>query len=363
MKISSVGIAGLGLIGGSIAKALKNFYPQLSISAFDYPEILDKALSQKLIDNSLKRSSEILKNDLIILALPINSSLKLFEKLFPQLNSNQCIIDVCSVKVPFTELEKSLVSTGKYIGLHPMAGKEKGGFENSDHLLFENAVCFVCDSHINDTTNSVLEFMKPTGLKFIFIDAYLHDRIAAEVSHLPQLLAVNLVNAVAKTENEFNYITFAGSGFKDMTRIASSDFSIWKEIIENNKSNILNSLRNFQSKIDLLISRIEDDDYDFLENEFATAKKNRDEIPFNHKGFIQPLFDLTVFLKDEPGSLSKLTTILYHNNINIKDIELLKIREGSGGNFRLYFESEEDCNNAYDILRKENLTTDYTNKH
>ncbi|MGQ9644500.1 MAG: ACT domain-containing protein, partial [Ignavibacterium sp.] len=114
------------------------------------------------------------------------------------------------------------------------------------------------------------------------------------------------------------------------------------------------------SKIDLLINRIKDDNFESLKNEFEVAKKNREEIPFNHKGFIQPLFDLTVFLKDEPGSLSKLTTILYQNNINIKDIELLKIREGSGGNFRLYFESEEDCNYAYNILRKENLTTNCT---
>lgn len=360
MKISSVGIAGLGLIGGSIAKALKNFNPHLSISAFDYPEVLDKASSQKIINKSLKLSLEILENDLIILALPINSSLKLFEEFFPKLNSNQCIVDVCSVKSPFAELEKSLTSTGKYVGLHPMAGKEKGGFENSDYLLFENAVCFVCDSQVNDTTNSVLNFLKPTGMQFTFIDAYLHDRIAAAVSHLPQLLSVNLVNSAAKTENGFNYITYAGSGFKDMTRIASSDFTIWREIIENNKSNILSSLKDFQSKIDLLISRIKNDDFESLKNEFEAAKKNREEIPFNHKGFIQPLFDLTVFLKDEPGSLSKLTTILYQNNINIKDIELLKIREGSGGNFRLYFESAEVVQQAKVVLEKY-LATNYTN--
>jgi prephenate dehydrogenase len=360
VKINSVGIAGLGLIGGSVSKALKNFNPHLSISAFDYPEVLDKASSKKIIDKSLKLSSEILVNDLIILALPINSSLKLFEELFPKLNSNQCIVDLCSVKSPFAEMEKSLTSAGKYIGLHPMAGKEKGGLENSDYLLFENAVCFVCDSQVNDTTNYVLEFLKPTGLQFTFIDAYLHDRIAAEVSHLPQLLSVNLVNSAAKTENGFNYINYAGSGFKDMTRIASSDFSIWKEIIENNKFNILSSLKDFQSKIDLLINRIKNDDFDSLKTDFDIAKKNRDEIPFNHKGFIQPLFDLTVFLKDEPGSLSKLTTLLYQHNINIKDIELLKIREGSGGNFRLYFESAEVVQQAKAVLEKY-LATNYTN--
>lgn len=361
MKISSIGIAGLGLIGGSIAKALKSNNSELIVSAFDHPEVLQKALSQNVIDVALTNYSEILKCELIILALPINASLKLFEELFPHLNENQYLIDVCSVKSPFAQREKSLQSSGKYIGLHPMAGKEKGGFDNSDNLLFENAVCFVCDLSPDYRTNSVLEFLKPTGLQFTLIDAYLHDRIAAELSHLPQLLSVLLVNSSAKSENGFNFINFAGSGFKDMTRIASSDFTIWKEIIENNKSNILNSLNDFRFSLDLLADKIEQNDFEYLRKEFESARKSREEIPFNHKGFIQPLFDLTVFLKDEPGSLSRLTTILFENNLNIKDIELLKIREGSGGNFRLYFDSSEDVERAKRVLTHNNFATNYTN--
>lgn len=361
MKIRSVGIAGLGLIGGTIAKSLKSNNSQLRISAFDYPEVLQKALSQNVIDEALTNYSEILKCELIILALPINASLKLFEELFPHLNENQYLIDVCSVKSPFAQKEKSLQSSGKYIGLHPMAGKEKGGFDNSDNLLFENAVCFVCDSSPDSRTKFVLEFLKPSGLQFTFIDADLHDRIASEVSHLPQLLSVMLVNSTAKTEEGFNFMNFAGSGFKDMTRIASSDFKIWKEIIENNKANILNALKDFRFSLDLLLEKIEQNDFEYLQSEFEVARKSREEIPFNHKGFIQPLFDLTVFLKDEPGSLSRLTTILFENNLNIKDIELLKIREGSGGNFRLYFDSSEDVERAKRVLTQNNFATNYTN--
>ncbi|WP_337866282.1 prephenate dehydrogenase/arogenate dehydrogenase family protein [Ignavibacterium sp.] len=361
MKFNSVGIAGLGLIGGSIAKSLKSNNSELNISAFDYQEVLQKALSQNVIDKALSSYSEILKCELIILALPINASLKLFEDLFPLLNENQCLIDVCSVKSPFAHKERSLKSLGKYVGLHPMAGREKGGFDNSDNLLFENAVCFICDSLPDERTKTVLDFLKPTGLLFTFIDADLHDKITAEVSHLPQLLSVMLVNSTAKTENGFNFINFAGSGFKDMTRIASSDFKIWKEIIENNKANILNALKDFRFALDILSMKIEYNDFEYLKNEFESARKSREEISFNHKGFIQPLFDLTVFLKDEPGSLSRLTTILFENNLNIKDIELLKIREGSGGNFRLYFESTEDVERAKRVLTQNNFATNYTN--
>lgn len=356
MKIYSVGIAGIGLIGGSLAKALKSYNSSLQISAFDLPSVLYKAKSQNVIDTALSNSTQLLENDLIILALPNYTSLKIFEELYPLLNENQIIVDVCSVKAIFSKKSTTLKSKGKYIGLHPMAGKEKGGFDYSDHLLFENAVCFVCDNDKNLLTNEVINFLGCTGLRFAFIDAELHDKIASLVSHLPQLISVELVNTVAKNENGISFLNFAGSGFRDMTRIASSDFNMWKEIIRANKFNILDSLEEFISGIKLFSDALKNDDYEFLSNRFMNANKNRNEIPSNNKGFIQPLFDITVFLEDKPGTLNKLTSLLAKNNLNIKDIELLKVREGSGGNFRLYFDSIESARKAYEILKENKFT-------
>ncbi len=357
MNISSIGIAGLGLIGGSLAKSIKYQFPGIRICGFDFPDVLKKAESQKIIDESLFNSAQLLQCDLIILALPVFSSLKLFEELYPKLNENQILIDVCSVKSLFTSLQNKYSSKGKYIGLHPMAGREKSGLENSDHLLFENAVCFVCENERNHQTELLLNFLKFTGLRFTFIDAELHDRIVAEVSHLPQLVSVALVNSVAKDENGFSFINFSGSGFRDMTRIAASDFSLWKEIIQANKKNIISSLSDFKEQIDGLIDNLESDDYESLKFKFESANKNRNEIPFNNKGFIQPLYDITVFLEDKAGTLNRLTSLLANNNLNIKDIDLLKIREGNGGNFRLYFDSAESAIKAYQILKENNFTT------
>lgn len=359
MKISSVGIAGLGLIGGSLAKAIRHQFPDIRISGFDFSDVLKKAESQNLIDESLQPPDRLLQCDLIILSLPIYSSLNLFEELYPKLNENQVLIDVCSVKSPFINLKKKHQSRGKYFGLHPMAGKEKGGLENSDHLLFENAVCFVCDDEMNDNTEATLNFLKCTGLRFTFIDAELHDRIVAEVSHLPQLVSIALVNSVSKSEAEFNFINFAGSGFRDMTRIASSNFTLWNEILSANKVNVISSLENFKSQIEKMIVNLRNDDYELLKHQFESANKNRNEIPFNNKGFIQPLFDITVFLEDKAGTLNRLTSILANHNLNIKDIELLKIREGSGGNFRLYFDSAESAKKAYQILKENNFVTNH----
>lgn len=355
MKISSVGIAGLGLIGGSIAKSLRLGYPELTISAFDFPPVLEKAQQQNVIDEPVDDHFKLLDSELIILSLPVYKSLSLFKELYPQLEENQIIVDTCSVKSLFSEVSEEIKSKGKYIGLHPMAGKEKNGFDFSDNLLFENAVCFVCDNDRNQITKYVLNLLKCTGLRFTFIDAYLHDKIASEVSHLPQLLSVALVNEVAKVEDNFNFINFAGSGFRDMTRIASSDFKLWEEIIKANKQNIITSLQNIIQRINSISENLAADNFDYLKEQFEFANKNRNEIPFNNKGFIQPLFDITVFIEDKAGTLNKLTSILAKHNLNIKDIELLKIREGSGGNFRLYFDSAESAQKAYQILKENNF--------
>jgi prephenate dehydrogenase len=128
-----------------------------------------------------------------------------------------------------------------------------------------------------------------------------------------------------------------------MTRIASSDFRIWEYIIRYNKADILKTLNLFQDQISSLNKMIEDNDYNSIGDLFESARIARNEIPINTKGFIDQLFDITVFVKDEPGMISKISTILFENNINIKDIELLKIREGTGGNFKFYFESEGDA--------------------
>lgn len=361
MKLSSVGIAGLGLIGGSLAKALKSDKTDITVCGFDFPDVLQNALQKNIIDKSVSDSNDLLNCDLIILALPIYASLNLFEELYPRLKEGQIITDVCSVKSVFTLMKNRLSSRGKFIGLHPMAGKEKAGLENSDHLLFENAVCFVCDDERDNLTDNLLDLLKCTGLRFNFIDADLHDRITSEVSHLPQLVSIALVNSVSKNENGINFINFAGSGFRDMTRIASSNFSLWKEILIANKSNILNSLNNFIDELNSVNDALMKEDLDWLKNYFESAKKSRDEIPINNKGFIQPLFDVTVFLEDKPGTLNRMTELLAKNNINIKDIELLKIREGSGGNFRLYFDSAKTAFNAYQILKENNFATNYNN--
>ena len=353
MEFKQIAIIGLGLIGGSLAKALKQADANIQIAAFDYKEVLDKALSEKVIDIPLSSYKDTLNYNLIFIALPIDESLKVFKELSPLLKENQIISDLCSVKGIFAESWELINSKGIYIGAHPMAGKEKGGFYNSDSLLFENSIFIISnDNKSNSLIDDYSRLIQKTGARITFVNPYLHDKIISKVSHLPQLLSILLVNQADKKEEDNNFLDFGAGGFRDMTRIAASDYTIWEPIISSNKQEIINSLSEFKEGINKLISAISENDFAELSEKFNKARTAREEIPFNNKGFFSPLYDISIFLKDEPGVIARLSKILFENNINIKDLELLKIREGSGGNFKLYFESENDAKKAKQLLEE-----------
>ncbi|HKJ80839.1 MAG TPA: prephenate dehydrogenase/arogenate dehydrogenase family protein, partial [Ignavibacteriaceae bacterium] len=138
MQIKKISILGLGLIGGSIAKAVKAAGENIAISAFDKKHrVLQKAKRENIIDEILKSVEDSINSDLIILAMPVDKSLEAFETLLPLLTRKNIITDVCGIKNIFEEKRNNIESQGHYIGAHPMAGNEASGFENSDPDLFE----------------------------------------------------------------------------------------------------------------------------------------------------------------------------------------------------------------------------------
>ncbi len=351
MTSNKISIIGLGLIGGSIAKSLKNNDPTLFINAFDKKEVLTSAKKLRVIDKELNSLKEAADSDYIFLCLPTDLSLKALMELAHLIKDKTIITDVAGVKNIFEKRWKKLKSKGIYIGGHPMTGKEQGGFQNSDPLLFENSTYILSDSY-KENSEPLVEIIKTLGARIKFLNPKLHDKIVAKVSHLPQLLAVNLVNSLPNQTKKINYQDFAAGGFRDMTRIASSNFDIWKPVVEFNKENILTAIKAIQNKLSDIEKSIKKRDWKKLENLFENARIKRDEIPKTNKGFINPLYDIYVYVNDKPGVLSNLTTLLFKEGINIKDIELLKIREGTGGTFRISFDSEPTSTKAQLLIEK-----------
>lgn len=347
----NISIIGLGLIGGSIAKALKNSDNSIFISAYDKDEVLDKAEQEKVIDLKLKYPEQAVDSDIIFLCLPLEANLKVFEQLAPKLKQNSILTDVSGIKLAFQQEWDKIESKGIYIGGHPMTGKEQGGYDNSEPLLFENSVYIVTDDLTKaEPYKSFRNIIELLGANILQIPAKQHDVIAASVSHLPQLLAVALVNTASLKTDEYNFLDLAAGGFRDLTRIASSDYSIWDEVIRQNKKQIITAIEEFSYELDNVKKWISQDETCKLSELFEDARKSRDEIPKNSKGFLTPVHDVFIFVKDKPGVISKISTKLYEANINIKDIELLKIREGNGGTFRLSFATKEIAESAKLIL-------------
>jgi prephenate dehydrogenase len=352
-----IAIIGIGLIGGSLAKAIKKTDASIKISAYDQPDILTLAQADESIDIKLNSHEEALDSDIIFICLPVDESIKVFEKFLPLLKENQIISDVCSVKKVFNDIWDKSGSQGIYIGGHPMTGKEKSGYENSDSLLFENSIYILTDCSNSEThTKRISQLIESIGARVTFVDADTHDKIVAEVSHLPQLVATSLVNTVTN-HADLNILSFAAGGFRDMTRIASSPFAIWEPIIRKNKEKILNALANLKQELDLIEESIRKDEYKDLAEKFETARIRRNVIPKNTKGFISQLYDVFIFVKDQPGEMSLVSTALYKANINIKDIEVLKMREGTGGTFRLAFDNQTDASRAKKIIEALGFST------
>ncbi|MCX6168218.1 MAG: prephenate dehydrogenase/arogenate dehydrogenase family protein [Ignavibacteriales bacterium] len=358
MKVGKIAIIGLGLIGGSIAKSIRSFSSDHKISAFDNPDILETAFQQKVIDQKLSSFEDALDADLIFICLPVDLSITVFEKLAGRIRSGQILTDVCGVKSVFQEIWDSKERNGFYIGGHPMTGKENSGFENSNPLLFENCVYILNEAAADlPVIDSFTEIIHKLGAKITFLNPKVHDIIVASVSHLPQLVSVSLINSANFKESAINFFDFAAGGFRDMTRIASSEFRIWEPIIKQNKKNIIQAVDNFILDLEQIKKSVAKEDYKKLAEKFESARIKRDEIPKSNKGFINQIYDLFVFVKDEPGVISKISTALFENKINIKNIELLKIREGSGGTFRVAFESESDAEKAKDVVEKLGFST------
>lgn len=344
------------MIGGSIAKGLKKSDPDIFISAYDKDEIISKGLEDGAIDERLN-SIEECSSKIIFLSLPVEGSLSALKLIAPKLKRGQILTDVGSVKSVFHKSWKEISSGGIYIGGHPMTGKEKNGYENSDPLLFQNSVYILTrDNEEKEIEPELLRIVKDLGARVSIMKPEVHDSIMAFVSHMPQLLSISLVNSVADGNPGYNLLDFAAGGFRDMTRIASSSFEMWESILKYNRQDTINALERYIDELSTLKNNLSKNNFSKINEAFDEARMSRDEIPKNQKGFLFPLHDVYVFAEDKPGILNKITRILYDEDINIKDIELLKIREGTGGTFRLSFGSEDDAKGATEILRQNDFT-------
>jgi len=358
-----IALLGTGLIGGSLGLAWRRRRPDCTVLGHDRPEVLERAEARGAIDaKAADPVSAVADADVVVLAPPLAATVGLLDTIAEHLPEGCLVTDVASVKQPVLDQARDVLPDHvHFLGGHPMAGAEHSGIDHADPLLFENAVYALCppEGVAADTLEDgpyapVMDLVEASGGRPLVLDATRHDRLVAAVSHVPQLLAVALVNLAASTDRDEAdtdlALELAGGGFRDMTRIADSPFDMWRDVLVGNEGAIHDALSRFRRLLREMRNRLIEEDLDALEAFFDDAHSARDAIPRDRKGFLHPLSDIYVRAADETGVLHNITSCLLDADINIKDIELQTIREGTGGTFRLAFEDATDAEAAVAAL-------------
>ncbi len=356
-----IGFIGLGLIGGSIAKAIKRVKNNYIISAFDTDhDCLTFAQRDKIIDHIYNdvdmNFSEL---DLIFLCSPVINNIEYLRRLKNIIKPSCIITDVGSVKTQIHEAVINLGLTKNFIGGHPMAGSEKTGYSSSNNRLLENAYYMITPfKDSNDTNIKILaDLVKEIGSIPFIVDYEEHDFITAGISHLPHIIASCLVNLVKELDNlKGDMKKLSAGGFKDITRIASSSPIMWQQICLSNSLQINSVLNAYINSLTEISNSINNKDYDFLLNLFEDAKEYREQIPNSSIGAIEKVFEIYVDVLDESGVIAKIATILANNHINIKNIGIVHNREFQDGALRIEFYDEDSVKTTDLLLTNYNYT-------
>ncbi len=345
-----VAIVGVGLMGGSLALAIRRFCPEIETVGVDFPQVLEKAHHRRAIDQGypparLKEGVE--GADCIFLAAPIRTIIRLIKEVSPLLKEEAVLSDLGSTKAEICRVAKRyLPKEIHFIGGHPLSGSEGRGIDHADPFLFQNALYILTPfEEVDEQAGNLARFLERLGAIVLYLDPEAHDRIVAYTSHLPQLLAVGLTNLVGGE----GYLSLAAGGFRDLTRVASSPYEIWEEILRTNIAPIQKALDGFIQELGALRERVRGGE---LEKDFAQAAQQREGIPPNSKGFLRTFPRIAVLAPDRPGALAEITAAIAKSGINIKDIELLKVREWAGGTFQIHFEAREGARQAARILNR-----------
>lgn len=353
----NIAILGLGLMGGSLGLSLTRAgYPVTGWSR--NPETVKEAYrigAISRIPNSLEEA--VASANYIFVGTPVNLIGRVIKECIPFTAPGTVFSDVGSIKEAImTEVFSFLPSTHYFVAAHPMTGSEQQGIASTDPFLYQNATYVLIDDPRTPAwaVDQVQNILAVTGAHLIHLTAKEHDRIVAMVSHLPHLVAATLAKTAGAEEELFpGTLNLAAGGFRDTTRVATGSPDIWEGIILGNRSSILRAIDAFQHQLDILKDVLNTSEREELKHFLGKAKETRTQIPVKNKGFLTLLHEMVVTVEDRPGAIEEVLHFLALKGLNIKDIEILRVREGEGGTLRLALESNHDVELAMKILEEQ----------
>jgi len=323
--VQSVAIIGLGLMGGSLGLALKRFCPDVNVMGYARrAETRKLALEMKACDQVTDDLVAAVRDaELVVFCTPILDIPNLVEEVRDALRPGAIVTDVGSTKAMLMERVEDLLSghDASFVGSHPMAGSERTGMEAAQENLYVDAVVIVtppdtgvdkecwassaaakdcrppdsgiktevegcnplrpvskggCESLKRTPSEIVQNLWRAVGARVVVIGAQEHDAIVAGTSHVPHLVAALLVRAAARVTEQPG--PYCGSGFKDVTRIASGSEWVWHDIVKSNAASIASSLQGVRSDIDMLLDALDREDFDAVRDMLGEAREMRGQV-------------------------------------------------------------------------------------
>jgi prephenate dehydrogenase len=350
------GIFGVGLLGGSVALGLKERFLVEEVHAYDLdPKALEAALALGVADRAHAALGRwVGELDLAVLAAPVGALEELGRKVAEHASARTLFTDVGSVKGRVVQTLEALLP--RYVGGHPMAGSERAGVENAHAGLLQNAVWVLTPTPRTDPADleALKRLVEALGAYPVLLSPALHDRLVARVSHLPYLLAVALNLLVAQDPDRELLMFLAAGGFRDLTRVASGSPRMSRDMVSANKEALKEAIEDLKG----LLARLEEllEEPEALLWAAEEAKRTRDGLPIVRRSLLPEMHDLVVQVPDRPGEIARIATALGGAGVNIKDIEVLAIRD-EGGAIRLGFASREEKEKAREVLKEAGYRT------
>lgn len=334
---SSVGILGLGLIGGSIGLGLRRRVGIDRVVGFD---VDPRAVAGALESGAIYAAAESLEDaasgvDLVVVATPVDLIPGVLERIASYVDPGAVVTDAGSAKSEVAAAGERCLGDA-FVGGHPMSGSERHGIDAANEDLFEDAWWIVTPTPVTASTtySTVTSVVAALGARPVALDPSTHDALVARLSHLPQLTASALVDVAIAAGDREALLGLAGGGFRDVTRIAASNPDLWVAIIRSNRQAVLESLAGLGRRLETVSSMISLQHWDELRSWLDRSRRARLDV-FAKPDFGGQPVGLTLMVPDRPGVLAEVTTAAGQLGANIEDLRIVHSTEGGQGRLEL----------------------------
>jgi prephenate dehydrogenase len=363
--LDTIGIIGLGLIGGSLAAVFKQSPNSYRVIGYNRNrEAVREALEIGLIDQGVDTIEELAElSDVVFICVPVTLIPGIAATVAEHARLGTIITDAGSTKARLVaEIEPGLKPGIHFIGGHPMAGSERHGVKAASATLFKNKHYLLTPTENTDMEayGKLHSLITETGANVLAIQPDKHDKAVATISHLPHIVSAALMNLAAREAHETeNLLLLAAGGFKDTTRIAAGSPAMWIDICLENKDAIADALTRMIDEIQNINRSVEKEDTEGIRETLEKAQAARLNLPSVLGKDIEGLYELYIPVSDKPGVISDITLTVGQLGVNIEDIEILHATENSG-TLRIGIPGKDSADKAATALSQKGYEVDLT---